>query len=141
MLILGTYIIKIDAKNRITIPSKFVQKLSKVLYLSYGYDGCLQIRTDEQFKIYSEKLLASSDTKIDIRKIQRVFFANTVECEIDANNRILLPTFLIEKINIKNEILVIGRGNLIELWEKQTGEKYLSDATNSYEDAAEKINE
>jgi MraZ protein len=49
----------------------------------------------------------------------RKFFADTAELTLDANNRLLLPKRLTEQVGITNEVLLIGIGNKIELWNPQ----------------------
>ena len=41
---------------------------------------------------------------------------DTAELTLDANNRLLLPKRLLELANIEKDLLMIGVGNKIELW-------------------------
>jgi len=46
----------------------------------------------------------------------RKFFSDTAELTLDANNRILLPKRLLEKVGIERDVALIGVGDKIEIW-------------------------
>ena len=48
-MFLGTYSHTLDLKNRLVLPSKIAAKLSKTVVVSKGFDGCLELRTLEDF--------------------------------------------------------------------------------------------
>ena len=98
MIFTGTYLHNIDLKNRLTLPAKFASKLNDLVYVSIGFDGCLEIRTENVFKEYTEKLLSYSNTSKDVRQLQRIFLSNSFKVEIDSSKRILIPSLLLEKI-------------------------------------------
>jgi MraZ protein len=115
MIFLGTYKHSLDAKNRLSLPAKLVDKLSKEVYISKGFDGCLEIRSEKEFKEYSHKLLSHSNTKQNVRQVQRVFLSLTTKADIDSAKRILLPSNLLAKVHISKDVLIIGVGNKIEI--------------------------
>jgi MraZ protein len=43
----GSFEHSIDAKKRLTLPSKFFANLSKVVIVNKGIDDCLELRTKE----------------------------------------------------------------------------------------------
>ncbi len=141
MIFLGTYKHNIDTKNRITLPSKFIDKLSNQIFISKGFDGCLEIRNEKDFKDYSNSLLSHSNTKANVRQVQRVFLSLTNKAELDSANRILLPANLLEIAGITKEVTIIGVGDKIEIWDSKTFASYSKAAESQYESAAEKISD
>jgi len=139
ILFLGTYKHVVDPKKRLTLPSKFLSGLGKEVYISKGFDGCLEIRTENDFNAYVDSLLAFSNTSKDVRQIQRVFLSLSAKIEIDPAKRILLPANLMEKANITKDVIVIGVGKTIEIWDAKTFATYSSSAETKYEDAAERV--
>ncbi|MDR2568113.1 MAG: division/cell wall cluster transcriptional repressor MraZ [Mycoplasmataceae bacterium] len=135
----GQYQHNLDTKNRLTLPSKLAEALSTNIYLSKGFDECLEIRTEAEFNKYSEKLLSYSSNSNDVRKIQRVFFSMSSKIEIDSNKRILIPTNLLEISGITKAVILVGVGETIEVWDEEKFKKYLNEATKQYEIVAEKI--
>lgn len=124
-MFLGTYYNNLDAKNRLSIPSKVLSKLQnqKIVVISKGLEGCLELRTQNDFEAHTQKLLSLSQTKLDTRTILRQLLANASEIDIDASNRVLIPQNLIEEANLKKEVVIIGVGDKCEIWDK---ESYLS---------------
>lgn len=47
----GNYKRSLDEKNRIMIPAKLRDPLGKVLYITLGPDGVLEIRDDKHFSV------------------------------------------------------------------------------------------
>jgi MraZ protein len=115
MIFLGTYRHVLDNKNRLTLPSKFIAKIPKNIYLSKGFDGCLEIRMPEEFTKRYEYLNQYSENKRDSRNAARIYFASTHAIEIDSAKRILVPNELISSAHLSKNVIVIGVGNKIEI--------------------------
>lgn len=141
MIFLGTYEHSIDAKNRLTLPSKFVAKLSKTIVVSKGFDGCLEIRSDVAFEEYANKLMEFSQTKKDTRVVTRQLLANASDLEIDGAKRILVPANLLAEAGLTKNIVIIGVGNKIELWDAEAYATFKTNSDNTYESIAEKLDE
>jgi len=115
MIFLGTFEHNLDSKNRLTLPAKFANKLGKLVVLSKGFDGCLQLRNEEEFNKYSEQLMSLSQNHKDTRIVVRQLLANAADLEIDKANRILIPTNLLKEGSLTKDVIVIGVGNKIEI--------------------------
>ena len=137
---LGTFKHSLDAKNRLTIPSRLLQGIvGKSLVVSKGFDGCLEMRTPDAFKIYVDKLMTLSQNKANTRTILRQLLANAADLEIDSANRILIPSNLLEEASISKEVSIIGVGNKLELWDCKRYEEFKKNSDNILEELAEKI--
>ncbi|MCF0228020.1 MAG: division/cell wall cluster transcriptional repressor MraZ, partial [Malacoplasma sp.] len=100
-MFLGTYSHTIDPKNRLALPSKIAAKLSKTVIVSKGFDGCLELRSQEEFDKYSNILMSYSTNKHENRIVVRQLLANASEITIDNAKRILIPANLLKEVNIK----------------------------------------
>ncbi len=117
--------VKLDAKGRFTFPSAFKKQLestdSDVFIIKKDiYDQCLILYTKETW----QQLVGNLQSKLNPYNRQhnmflRKFFMDTAELTLDANNRLLLPKRLLELANIEKDLLLIGVGNKIELWNPQ----------------------
>jgi MraZ protein len=85
------------------------------------------------------KLSQYSPMKKDVRTLNRFTSANASDVEIDTAKRILLPTFLLEQVSITKDVMVIGVGDHIEIWDKKTYIKFIEKYYDQYESIAEKI--
>jgi MraZ protein len=114
-MFLGTFQHSLDNKNRLSLPTKFINLLPKTIVVNKGFDGCLEIRSADDFKTYINKIIDYPHTKKGTRDISREVIANAADIEIDGANRILIPSNLLAEAKIKKNIVILGIGNRIEL--------------------------
>ncbi|HTZ17093.1 MAG TPA: division/cell wall cluster transcriptional repressor MraZ [Dissulfurispiraceae bacterium] len=121
----GTYYYTLDPKGRTVIPAPLREVLSskygsnKLYITNAALDKCLHIFPEAEWNLLEEKVktLPSSDQAIQFYK-RRVFSA-AVACETDKNGRIMVPYELRQNAGIKNDIVVVGLVDKLELWDKQ----------------------
>ncbi len=128
----------VDSKNRMSIPSKFRDKLGDVFYITKGLDHCLFIFTMDEWEKFEEKLSALPLSNRKARAFARSFFAGATECTLDKQGRILLPQTLRQHANIEKEVYVTGAGSRVEVWDAGAWENY-NDA--NIDDLAEDMEE
>lgn len=142
MLFLGTYKHIIDEKNRLSLPAKLVSKFSKrIVVASKGFEGCLELRSQEDFEIWSGKVLSYSQNKKGARVLARQILANSSELELDKANRILIPEVLSKIANLKKNVIIIGLGNKLEVWDAKAYAKFQADTDDKFEEVAEHIDD
>lgn len=138
-MFLGTYEHSIDSKNRLSLPSRIVSKINEDVVVSKGFDGCLELRTLSAFEVYSEKLMQLSQNKKDSRIVIRQLLANAIDLSLDSAKRILIPNSLLAESNITKDVVIIGLGNKLEIWDKGTYQKFKQETDATYAEIAEKI--
>lgn len=142
MLFLGTYQHNIDDKNRLSLPTKLVKKFTnRVVIASKGFEGCLELRSKEDFEVWSSKILTYSQYKKDTRTLARQILANSSELELDKANRILLPAVLMKIANLKKNVIVIGVGDKLEVWDAKAYAKFQAETDSTFEAVAERIDD
>lgn len=142
MLFLGTYIHTIDEKNRLSLPAKLVDKFShRIVVVSKGFEGCLELRSQEDFEIWSQKILSYSPNKKGSRILARQILANSSEIELDKANRILIPDVLTKLANLKKNVIIIGLGNKLEVWDAKAYAKFQAETDSKFEAVAERIDD
>ena len=139
-MLMGTYYNSIDAKNRIIVPSKQRDDLGGRCVLTKGLDTCLYIYTMSDWEQQLEKIEKLPESVPEIRAFKRSFFGNAVECELDKQGRIVVPTTLVEYARIKKELVTVGTGKKIEIWSKELWDEPGKESTLSTEDVLEKYN-
>ena len=140
-MFIGEYQHNLDAKGRIIIPSKFRDELHSTFVLARGLDGCLTIYSLQQWEKMFEEVNKLPTTKMAARKYVRMLTSTATECSPDNQGRIQIPSFLSKPVNIKKECIVLGANDHIEIWDKETWEAYYTEASNSFEEVAENLNE
>ncbi|AVN63777.1 cell division/cell wall cluster transcriptional repressor MraZ [Mesoplasma florum] len=140
VLFFGTYDHNLDDKQRLTIPSKMRNKiLNSTVYVSKGFEGSLEMRTEEEFEKWSSQILNLSSFNKEIRMITREIIANTHEIEIDKIGRIKIPNNLLKLANIEKSVYILGMGDRVEIWDQKSYDNYQNDNSDRMEEIAETI--
>ncbi|OQX88148.1 MAG: cell division/cell wall cluster transcriptional repressor MraZ [Thermoplasmata archaeon] len=139
----GEYTHTLDSKDRFVLPAKFREKIKKLkekkFYLTCGLDGCLFLFTSEVWEEQKRKLDSLSFTKQRARSFTRLYFGRTVDVELDAQGRIVIPQHLKEKAGIKKEVVIVGVGERIEIWDKERWRKFCLENEKHFEEIAETL--
>jgi len=139
MLLTGNYERTLDEKLRFALPKPLREPLAALgrLVLTPGTDGSLAIFPQEAFAKLAEKLAARSPTGQDVRAFSRLLYAQSHGLEIDSQHRVRLPAELARLASLEGEIMLLGVGDRIELWNKSRWEAYLADQSRRYDELAE----
>lgn len=141
-IFLGTYNHRIDEKNRLNLPSKIASKFDKhIVIVSKGFDGCLEVRGKNDFDLWSNQILSYSQNKKDARILARQILANSIELEIDSANRILIPEVLKQLAHLKRDVIIVGLGNKLEIWNDKMYDKFIAETNKQFESVAERIDD
>jgi len=138
----GQFKYTFDAKGRVNIPAPFRIQLQEkredgsdshdnlFFHITYGTEPCLYVYPRSEFKVEMDKMGSISNPLMgnvdeDQLKLSRrvMSFAQPVRC--DQQGRIVVPKEHIEHAGIENEVLIVGMGNRIELWNPETFKKYI----------------
>lgn len=137
MMFTGEYKHAVDAKNRLSIPSKFRDKLGDVFYITKGLDHCLFVFSLSEWELFEQKLKALPLSNNKARAFARSFFAGASECELDKQGRVLIPQNLRSHAKIEKEVYVNGTGSRIEIWDAASWEAYNEFLTANMDELAE----
>ena len=108
----------IDAKGRLIIPSKFREILGEEFVVSKGMDGCLFVYANDDWSAFEQKLTSLPLINKEARKFARFFLAGAAQVELDKQGRILLPASLREFAELDKDVVLVGVGSRIEIWNK-----------------------
>ena len=117
---MGQYTHSIDPKGRLIMPSKFRECLGESFVVSQGLDHCLFVYTDEGWEQLAEKLKSLPLTNPNARKFTRFLLGSATVCEVDKQGRILLPAHLREFAKLDKDVVLVGVGSRVEIWDKDT---------------------
>lgn len=117
----------VDTKGRLIIPSKFREILGEEFVVTKGMDGCLFAYANDDWKVFEEKLTSLPITNKDARKFARFFLAGAAQVEVDKQGRILLPSHLREFGELEKDVVLVGVGSRIEIWNRDKWEAENSD--------------
>ena len=139
----GEYHHSLDGKDRVIIPAKFreilTENYAEKFYITRGLDRCLFLFAEEEWKIQEQQFKQQSFTRQEARKFNRLYFSGACDVLCDKQGRILIPSYLKAYAEIKEEIVIIGVSDRIEIWAKEKWEQFFNDNLSSFEELAEKI--
>ena len=118
----GYYDNTLDAKNRLTIPSKLRPRLADGLVVALQRDApeCISIWRAADYEEHVAGLLEGiHPLSEDYGQIERFSNAWSQELELDAAGRVMVPAKLLEKAGLGKEVAVIGAGNRLEIWDRE----------------------
>ncbi len=138
-MFLGEYEHSLDAKARITIPSKFREELGDKFIATKGLDNCIFLYPLQEWQEIEQKLSKLPLTRADVRSFVRFFFSGAAELEIDKQGRTVVPSNLRDYSEIEKDVVIIGVGSRIEVWSAGKWENYNNMASSSYEEIAESL--
>lgn len=136
---MGEYQHTLDAKGRLIIPARFREGLGDRFIITKGLDSCLFVYPMQEWMVLEQKMKTLPFTRADARAFVRFFFSGAGECEADKQGRILIPANLRNYAGLGKEAVVLGVSSRVEIWAREQWDKYNSDAEQSYEEIAEKI--
>jgi MraZ protein len=121
----GTFDYTLDAKNRLTVPAKFRASLADGVILAKGLERCVAIWTPKEFDAYTTAALADMHPlSPQAEKLNRFFSANSLDAELDAAGRVMVPAFLLEHAGLQKDVVVTGAGSRLEIWDRATWADY-----------------
>ena len=139
-MLLGTYEHTIDDKNRLTLPAKFRESFAEGIVVAKGVERCLQAYRREDWDRLVESRLAPLDPfSAEARQAQRFHFTGASEAELDKQGRVMIPAPLLERAQLKRDVVVAGMGNHFEVWDREAWARELAEFEGSAEDVAERL--
>ena len=119
-MFIGEYEHSVDAKGRVIMPAKLREDIGEKFILTKGLDGCLFAYSQTEWTNFEEKLKTLPLTNKNARDFVRFFLSGAIECEIDKQGRFLIPGNLRAYSKLDKEIVILGVGTRIEIWNKET---------------------
>lgn len=119
----GTSNQTIDAKGRIILPSKFREELGDTVYVTSGFENCVQILSAEQFNRLREQIRALPADKA--LSLQYILISPATEVSVSSQGRVMISQKLREDASLTKDIVVVGMDTRIEIWDKDTFEEFI----------------
>ncbi len=118
----GEFHYVLDEKGRLVIPPRFRRALGDRFVVTRGFDGCVVVYPEEQWREVEEKLRVQP---LANRQFVRYLLGSAVDVELDRQGRFVLPQPLREHAGIQREVVVVGLIHKLEIWSKERWQQYL----------------
>jgi MraZ protein len=121
----GTFEHALDAKHRLTVPSKFRAALAGGVVLAAspettpGAPRSIAIWTPDAYDAYTSAALAGlSPISPEARDLKRFFFNLSHDTELDSAYRVMIPPKLIDYAELGKDVVVTGSGECLEVFDR-----------------------
>ncbi len=122
----GSYEHTVDAKGRVSVPSKFreiiADRYDGSLVLTMDFDQCLTVYPLEEWEKLEEKIRTLPMMKQEVKDFMRYVFSTATECELDKQGRILIPPVHRDRAGISKNVILVGIMTKIEIWDAKAWE-------------------
>jgi MraZ protein len=125
----GTFDHTLDAKNRLTVPARYRAALADGVVLAMPVDlkPCVGVWRPQEYESYTARALAElPPLSPRLTELERFFYGGSHDVELDAAGRIMVPNSLRESASLAKEVVVVGVGDRLELWDKSTWSQHRS---------------
>ncbi|MDR0874679.1 MAG: division/cell wall cluster transcriptional repressor MraZ [Clostridiales Family XIII bacterium] len=119
-MLTGSYFNTVDSKGRAFVPTKLRYGLEERVWLAIGLDACIYVMAQDKWNDFLAEYITPLSLKDGAgRKLQRQILGNSREVEIDGHGRINIPPDYLAYAGIEKDIVFVGVGDRIELWDKK----------------------
>ncbi|MCC6737489.1 MAG: hypothetical protein IT452_00470 [Planctomycetia bacterium] len=115
----GNHALVVDQKNRLVIPARFREVLGNLVKVGLHPQDNFFVLSVSAPDVYAERMealekRAENDPRLDATIT--LLDATTQELELDDQGRITLTAELKGQAGIERDVVVIGRGNHLQIW-------------------------
>ncbi len=125
----GTFDHTLDAKNRLTVPARYRAALADgvVLAMPVDLEPCVCVWRPQDYATYTERALAEMPPLSPrLSELERFFYGSSLDAELDAAGRIMVPASLGRHARLAKEVVVVGVGDRLELWDRAAWDEHRS---------------
>ncbi len=123
-MLIGHYQTKTSIKGRVALPSKLKKALGNKLIITAGYEKSLMIIAEKDWQTVVGEITNRKLTLQPARATDRFLLGSAFEVELDLQGRFIIPKYLRKYADIKEEVIFIGVGNRVELWDQTKWTEY-----------------
>jgi len=142
----GTFEHALDAKHRLTVPSKFRAALAGGVVLAASPETTaaaprsIAIWTPDGYEAYTAAALTGlSPISPEARDLKRFFFNYSHDTELDSAHRVMIPPSLMDYAGLDREVVVTGSGECLEVFDRPKYSGYSEDVLTRVPDIAAKL--
>ncbi len=131
--LLGTHGYQLDPKGRVSLPAKYREAFEEGAFITLGQDRCLYVFPRAEWELAKAEVDSFPLSDTDARAYQRIFYSAGDEVKLDSQGRVTISQKLRDLVGIRKDVLVLGAGRRMEIWDRETYERYSAAYMGPYE--------
>lgn len=139
-MLIGKFYHRLEEKGRLSLPKKFRQEATAWV-VTRGLDGCLFLFKQENFESQLAVVTQRTFTKKANRDFVRLLTNEAHAVSTDKHGRVNLPDYLIKFAQLKQELVVVGSLERVEIWDRDRYHRYIDQLEDTAEQIAEQIDD
>lgn len=113
----GEFAHSLDEKGRLAIPAKFRGRFKEGAVVTRWIGECLAIFPTDEWESINAEIGKRPRTDPTVQEFIHFVVGGAHETEPDGQGRVVLPAHLREYASLKDEAVVIGASQHVEVWE------------------------
>lgn len=138
-MLIGSYEHRLDAKGRLVLPAPFREAMQSGMVASVGIGRCVSVYARERWEELLAKVQSLPFPKGKTRDFFRVLLATAQEVDLDRSGRILVGASLREHGGLDQDVVVVGVGDHLELWDVSNWKEYSNRVLDDFAEIAEEV--
>jgi MraZ protein len=139
----GRYTYSVDEKGRIALPAKIRKNVATGVkgkfVVTRGFERCLYVYPQDEWNTLEQNARSLSFLDAKQRNFNRTLFQWAADSQLDSQSRITVQQDLLDYAGIKNEVIVLGVLDRIELWSPSVFDEFQKMQPETYETVAEQV--
>jgi MraZ protein len=122
----GQHPCMLDDSRALVLPKSVRDQMGEadVLFLTPGADQALWLTTAASLEKLTDKMEKKTEGEEDGKLNRRRYFALTERVTVDKTGRLVLPAALATGAELKQEVVLVGVGDHVEVWDAGRWQKY-----------------
>jgi MraZ protein len=130
----GTAFPKLDDKYRLAVPAKYRDKLAHDIVVVCEIERCLGLYRLADFEAKMAEASDAPATFRTVRDYQRWMMSRAEDVTPDGQGRVTLTSTQRTWAGLERDVVVIGAGNHLEVWNPDTWTDYSAGLDNRFQD-------
>lgn len=132
--------VKIDVKSRMALPvgirTSLPENHSRLVITNSMYKNrrCLDLYSFDSWLALEEKINKLPSLNANVQAFQRFYLSAGQMLDMDSQHRLLIPKNLRQFANLESELILVGMGNKVEIWDKTSWETLNAELSANFEE-------
>ncbi len=115
-MLTGASLLSMDAKGRLTIPTRYREVLTSRITVTADPSGCLLLFRGADWEGFAQRVSALPNLNPRIKAMQRLWLGLQNDYDVDTDGRILLTPELRDYAKLDRKVQMVGTNGRFELW-------------------------
>lgn len=138
-MFIGEYQTVIGEKNRVAIPKKLREEIKGKVILTRGYEKCLIMVDIKRWEGLISEINKNPLLSLSVRDTKRYLLSGAIEIEYDTQGRFVISEELKRFGELNSNIVFLGVGEWIEIWDESKWNAKLDVLSNEVSDLGDRL--